>query len=166
MALCACGCGQETPIAKRTRRSRGYVAGQPQKYILGHDRHTGKTTTRRNGYTYRGGVPLHREIVEKIIGRPLPQHAIVHHINGDRSDNRPQNLVVCDSPAHHALIHARERAIRECGHASWRMCSICKQWDAPANLSGPTKNRRSVRHKECHRLYELKRRQAQNNKSA
>lgn len=34
--LCQCGCGQATPLAKVTMRDRGHVAGQPQKFILGH----------------------------------------------------------------------------------------------------------------------------------
>lgn len=34
--LCQCGCGQPAPIAKVTMRRRGYVKGQPQRYIRGH----------------------------------------------------------------------------------------------------------------------------------
>jgi len=30
---CACGCGQQTPIAKRTRRPRGQIKGQPMKFV-------------------------------------------------------------------------------------------------------------------------------------
>lgn len=37
MSLCACGCGQPAPIAKRTRRDKGHVRGQPVQYILGHN---------------------------------------------------------------------------------------------------------------------------------
>lgn len=35
-ALCQCGCGLPAPIAKVTNAKRGYKAGQPQRYILGH----------------------------------------------------------------------------------------------------------------------------------
>jgi hypothetical protein len=33
---CACGCGQPTPIAKRTRAALGHVKGQPTLYVAGH----------------------------------------------------------------------------------------------------------------------------------
>lgn len=33
---CKCGCGERAPIAKVTNRKRGYIKGQPQKYVRGH----------------------------------------------------------------------------------------------------------------------------------
>lgn len=40
-----------------------------------------------NGYVYQ-----HREVMSEIIGRPLLPVESVHHKNGRRSDNRPENL--------------------------------------------------------------------------
>lgn len=36
--LCECGCGLPAPIAKLTDTKRGYVKGQPRRYIIGHDK--------------------------------------------------------------------------------------------------------------------------------
>lgn len=36
MSLCECGCGAPAPLAPKTNRRRGYVKGQPYRYIFGH----------------------------------------------------------------------------------------------------------------------------------
>ena len=49
---------------------------------------------------------VHRVRAEELLGRPLAPNEVVHHISGDRSDNRSENLQVLSSKGHcMALAH-------------------------------------------------------------
>lgn len=49
---------------------------------------------------------MYRGIVARELGRPLKSHEIVHHVNGDYTDNRLNNLVLFSSQHAHILVHA------------------------------------------------------------
>lgn len=55
----------------------------------------------RNGYEYQYKRARHRIVMEEMIGRKLQPWETVHHKNGVRADNRPENLELWLS-AHHA----------------------------------------------------------------
>ena len=79
-------------------------------------------------------VGEHIHIAEVAIGKKLPKGAMVHHVDGNPRNNAGSNLVICPSDAYHKLLHNRQNSLRETGHLDWRMCHICKKWDAPGNL--------------------------------
>ena len=144
MKLCECGCGQPAPIAKQTRSDRGFVKGQPQRFMRGHanvqaredaplspddgsayipltrgkfalvDKSdwewlkeqrwsyttdgyaAGRITTKDRSMSY-----MHRVIMD------APSDKMVDHINGDKLDNRRQNLRLCSLPENTANQRGR-----------------------------------------------------------
>lgn len=52
----------------------------------------------------QGSMREHRLVMEQMIGRYLDRDEVVHHVNGIRDDNRPENLQLFPSNASH-LAH-------------------------------------------------------------
>lgn len=69
----------------------------------------------RGGYVMvtiapRKRVLEHRLVMEKHLNRKLDVKEVVHHINGNPSDNRVENLVVCKSAGYHTeTYHPKKR---------------------------------------------------------
>lgn len=54
------------------------------------------------GYAYE-----HRIVAEAVVGRRLKRGEQVHHKNGIKTDNRPANIEVLPSLAHHLNLHRK-----------------------------------------------------------
>lgn len=129
--FCECGCDERTKIAKFSRPERGEYIGYPRRYLSGHNMRDkrGKhhpqweggrfadqqgyvlvhmpdyPSARKDGYIFE-----HRYVYEQSRGVRLPKDVIVHHINGVRDDNRPENLMATIRQRHDR-VHLRAGAV-------------------------------------------------------
>lgn len=128
-------------VAERAAKQRGGGAGK--SYIKLNGRH------------------MHRVIAEQKLGRPLLPGEIVHHADGNKRNNDPDNLVVLQNQAEHARVHGgqrrRPRTLCKNGHRiegdnllvlnsggrRCRTCYVAKAEAYKARLREETKARRA-----------------------
>ena len=60
-------------------------------------------------YTKRLGRHEHRVVAKQMLGRALKTGEVVHHIDGNKKNNAPENLLVFPSQKEHAQWHARKK---------------------------------------------------------
>ncbi|MDA8221498.1 HNH endonuclease [Desulfosporosinus sp.] len=60
-----------------------------------------------------GWVYEHRFVMEQKIGRYLKLEEVVHHKNGVKTDNEPDNLVLAENIAEHKLFHRKNTNMRK-----------------------------------------------------
>lgn len=146
--LCQCGCGEKTTIAKWGAGAGGKFRGEPMRFIKGHGARSGPANPQYKGFSihnkgYRkltlgfGSHPKfeHILIVERALGKPLRKGVQVHHVDENKANNENGNLVACDSPAYHKLLHRRQRALDACGDANAHRCGICGGYDNQRDIT-------------------------------
>ena len=75
------------------------------------------------------GRHTHRIVAEQILGRPLRKGEVVHHLDGDKRNNAPENLMIFSSQREHAAWHAAHNKKEVTSHG------VCPE-KAPANRCG------------------------------
>lgn len=71
----------------------------------------GKTRSRKGYVVLRNDGDVifeHRAVMEEHIGRKLAEDEVVHHINGDKTDNRLENLQLM-TRGEHSTMHNKRR---------------------------------------------------------
>ena len=64
----------------------------------------GPTKIRKDGYIrYNDDRYVHRVMMEDVLKRKLKSDEFIHHINGDTSDNRIENLEIISNSRHRKL---------------------------------------------------------------
>lgn len=66
-----------------------------------------------HGYVKYHGEHMHRVVMERILGRKLNSTEIVHHIDGNKQNNEPSNLMVL-SQSEHIKLHLKQGGGRLC----------------------------------------------------
>ena len=82
---CSLSCTGKAAQETQFKKARGWSIDKNGYVIL--------SKGGKSGY----GQPQHRAVMEEIIGRKLEPYETVHHKNGIRHDNRPENLELWSS---------------------------------------------------------------------
>lgn len=116
--MCQCGCGQPASIAKYNWPKYGWIKGKPKRYIHNHHQKGHKNNRYNMGLSFNksinrwriccrdGSIVLFaRAVMEAHIKRELLPEEVVHHINGDSTDDGIENLELFPSKSAHRTGH-------------------------------------------------------------
>ena len=71
-----------------------YIHGYPMLYLPNHKR------AKKNGYVFE-----HIVVAEAMLGRSLTDSEVVHHIDEDKTNNNPDNLMIFTNNQEHVRFH-------------------------------------------------------------
>lgn len=98
---------------KGPRKNNGYI-------MTYHPEANGAITSGRNiGYVYE-----HRYVMEANIGHKLQDNEVVHHIDGNKLNNHPDNLIWMDI-GQHTKLHNRLKQLENGTEVSDKKCLNC-----------------------------------------
>lgn len=91
----------------------------------------------------------HIKVMEEHLQQELPIGSIIHHIDGDGTNNDISNLYLCKNRAEHKELHRVLRNIKAGVPINKVYCSFCKMWKDRSEMVA---NRLSGHCKVCHAI--------------
>lgn len=157
---CSCGCGRWTRRNPRTKKWNSYLRGhylaqrnrtanyrgsanpnwKSGRFVVSHGHvvvHVGRDhplampSAHGGGYTYE-----HRLVVSEQIGRWVGPKEEVHHIDGNRANNFPENLLVLNHSTHKRAEFLQAKLVESWDEISSRLFPSGKASPELANRVG------------------------------
>ena len=171
--LCACGCNKFLPDCKHPRKNRSFLVGHSNKGA-NNSQWKGGVIINYHGYrlikapdnpmTNPNGYMLeHRLVMSRMLSRPLTPNEDIHHVNGNKLDNRLENLQLMSDCAH-GTLHARK-------DMSGRVCCLCGSKTTQIGLTGKNRTPWAMWHRApngqghvCRKCYNRERRRKRGSK--
>ena len=113
---------KELGIVTRTQAEGQLLRGEKNSGINNPNYRNGRTQNGPDGYVFilkpehpkakQGYVSEHLLVWEQSHGKQLPKGWLIHHLNGIKNDNRPENLEAMEVKTHVHLISKLQSRIR------------------------------------------------------
>jgi hypothetical protein len=115
------------------------LAGRTMPSGPAHVQWTGGRRLDAKGYVLVTTGPQTVELEHRVVWRqergPIPPGHHVHHLNGVKTDNRIENLVLLDEARHYAL-HGVQNRLNGRWSRRWDRCQACGETERPHHAMG------------------------------